>query len=279
MGIEAVLVTGASSGIGLATATRLAREGYAVFAGVRKEDDAERLARGEVPLRPVVLDVTDPADVAHAAETITAAGMPLRGVVNNAGIAIAGPLEFLPVDEIRRQFEINVFAPISVAQAMLPMLRSSGGRIVFIGSIAGRLSAPFVGPYSSSKAALASLVDALRQELASSGVGVSLLEFASVKTPIWEKGRNSKDRLVEMMPPEAMTRYGSLAGAIVKQTEREEKEGMDPSVIAECVVHALRAPRPRARYLIGKKAKLQAVVAVLPPETRDKLVKSAMQLP
>ncbi len=279
MSEQAVLVTGASTGIGHATALLLAREGYTVFAGVRKEADRQRLEGEHANIRPVILDVTVPADLTRAAETIAASGLELAGIVNNAGVAVAGPLEYLPLEEIRKQFEINVYAPISVAQAMLPALRRSRGRIVVVGSIAGRISAPFVGPYSASKAALASFVDALRQELASSGIKVSLLEFASVRTPIWSKGRSEKDRLVAMMPPEAMKRYGPMVDAVVKQTEREEREGLDPGVIAATILEALRSPKPRERYLVGKRARIQAVVAMLPPGTRDKLVKSAMKLP
>jgi NAD(P)-dependent dehydrogenase (short-subunit alcohol dehydrogenase family) len=279
MNNEAVLVTGASTGIGYEAAMHLASSGYTVFAGTRKEADRQRLEAAHPAIHPIVLDVTVPADVARAVETIAASALPLRGVINNAGVAVAGPLEFLPLEEIRRQFEINVFGPMAIAQASLPLLRTSNGRLIFVGSIAGRLSAPFVGPYSSSKAALASLVDALRQELASSGIHVSLLEFASVKTPIWKKGREGKDRLLGMMPAAATERYGRLVDAIVKQTEREEREGMDPRLIAMTMLQALRAERPRERYLIGTKAKIQAVVAMLPPATRDRLVKSAMRLP
>jgi NAD(P)-dependent dehydrogenase (short-subunit alcohol dehydrogenase family) len=275
----AILVTGASSGIGHATALLLAESGYTVFAGVRKEADRQRVESEHSNLRPIILDVTVPADLTRAVESIKAIGLPLVGVVNNAGIAVAGPLEFLPIEEIRKQFEINVYAPIAVIQAVLPLLRVTKGRIIVVGSIAGRLSAPFVGPYSASKAAVASLVDALRQELASSGIHVSLLEFAAVKTPIWEKGRNDKDRLVGMMPPEAMKHYGALVNAVVKLTKHEETTGMDPAMIAATVLQALQAPKPRARYLIGKRARIQAVVAMLPPATRDKLVKGAMQLP
>jgi NAD(P)-dependent dehydrogenase (short-subunit alcohol dehydrogenase family) len=279
MSDQAVLVTGASTGIGHATALLLAESGYTVFAGVRKEADRERLESEHANLRPIILDVTVPADLTRARDTIVASGLPLAGLVNNAGIAVAGPLEFLPLEEIRKQFEINVYGPIAVAQTMLPLLRRANGRIVVVGSIAGRITAPFVGPYSASKAALASFMDALRQELAPSGIFVSLLEFAAVKTPIWAKGRDEKDRLIAMMPPDALVRYGPMVNAIVKQTEREEKDGMDPGVIATTILEALRAPKPRERYLIGKRARIQAVVAMLPPSTRDKLVKSAMQLP
>ena len=279
MGKQAILVTGASTGIGHATTQLLARSGYAVFAGVRNESDAVRIASLHPNITPLTLDVTKPADIRTATALIRESGIPLYGLINNAGIAVAGPLEFLPIDDIRKQFEINVFAPIALAQAMLPMLREQRGRIAFIGSIAGRISAPFVGPYSASKAGLASLVDAMRQELASFGVAVSLFEFAAVKTPIWAKGRSAKDELLGKLPPAAIAHYGTFIDAIVAQTEREERHGMEPRVVAEAILGALRSDHPRERYVIGKQAKLQAIVAMLPPSTRDRLIKKAMHLP
>ena len=257
----------------------LAQQDYTVYAGVRKEDDRERLEAEHQRIRPVILDVTVPADVARSVQTVRENGDSLVGLVNNAGIAVAGPLEYLPLEALRHQFEVNVIAPIAMAQAALPLLRETRGRIVNIGSIAGRLSAPFVGPYSASKAAIASLTDALRQELARFGIGVSLLEFAAVRTPIWAKGRAGREQLVASMPAGAMTHYGALADAVIAQTRIEEREGMDPAVIAQTVLAALRAPKPRERYVIGTKARIQAVAAILPPGTRDKLVKRAMKLP
>jgi NAD(P)-dependent dehydrogenase (short-subunit alcohol dehydrogenase family) len=279
MSNNAVLVSGASTGIGHAIAMLLAEQGYTVYAGVRKEADRERMEAEHERIRPVILDVTVPADITRAMQTIRESGDTLVGLVNNAGIAVAGPLEYLPIEALRHQFEVNVFAPIAMTQAALPLLRESNGRIVTIGSIAGRISAPFVGPYSSSKAALASLTDALRQELQGFGITVSLLEFASVKTPIWEKGRVGKDALVASMPPQALVHYGAMVDAIVSQTRREEREGMDPRTIAQTVLAALRAPKPRERYVIGRKAQIQAVVAMLPASTRDRLVKKAMSIP
>ncbi|MGB6987390.1 MAG: SDR family oxidoreductase [Candidatus Aquilonibacter sp.] len=276
---DAVLVSGASTGIGHAIAMHLAHNGYTVYAGVRKEGDRERLEAEHARIHPIVLDVTVPADITRAMQTVREAGDTLAGLVNNAGIAVAGPLEFLPLDALRLQFEVNTIAPIAMAQAALPLLRESRGRIVNIGSIAGRLAAPFVGPYSASKAAIASLTDALRQELARFGIAVSLLEFASVKTPIWEKGRQGRDALVASMPPQAMSLYGTLAEAIIAQTKVEEREGLDPKVIAATVLAALRSPKPRERYVIGRKARIQAVAAILPPSTRDRLIKRVMKLP
>ncbi|MGD0967949.1 MAG: SDR family oxidoreductase [Candidatus Aquilonibacter sp.] len=279
MANDAVLVTGASTGIGHAIAMHLAANGYTVYAGVRKEADRERLEAEHTRIRPIILDVTVPADVTRAVQTVRENGDSLVALVNNAGVAIAGPLEFLPLEALRHQFEINVIAPIAMTQAALPLLRETRGRIINVGSIAGRLSAPFVGPYSASKAAIASLTDALRQELAKFGIAVSLLEFAAVKTPIWQKGRAGRDALVASMPPQAMTYYGGLADAVIAQTRVEEREGMDPQVIAATVLAALRAPKPRERYVIGRQARIQAVAAILPPSTRDALVKRAMKLP
>lgn len=279
MAKDAVLVTGASTGIGHAIAMHLAASGYTVYAGVRKESDRERLEAEHERIRPVILDVTVPADVARALQTVRESGDTLVGLVNNAGIAVGGPLEFLPIEALRNQFEINVIAPVAMTQAALPLLRESHGRVINIGSIAGRMAAPFVGPYSASKSAIAALTDALRQELAPFGIGVSLLEFASVKTPIWEKGRAGRDRLVASMPPQAMTYYGALANAIIAQTQIEEREGMNPQIIADTVLAALRAPKPRERYVIGRKAQIQAVAAMLPARTRDALVKRVMKLP
>ncbi len=279
MANDAVLITGASTGIGHAIAMHLAGNGYTVYAGVRKEDDRERLEAQHQRIRPVILDVTVPADVARAVQTVRENADALAALVNNAGIAVGGPLEFLPLEALRHQFEVNVIAPIAMTQAALPLLRETRGRIINVGSIAGRLSAPFVGPYSASKAAIASLTDALRQELARFGIAVSLLEFASVKTPIWQKGRAGRDRLVASMPQQAMTYYGGVVDAVMAQTRVEEREAMDPQVIAATVLAALRAPKPRERYVIGRKAKIQAVAAILPPSTRDALVKRAMKLP
>ncbi len=190
----AVVVTGASSGIGQAAAELLAREGFVAFAGVRNEADAARVGALHPNVRAVRLDVTDRASIGAAAEVVAASALPLRGVVNNAGVAIAGPLEFLPVDQLRRQFEVNVFGALEVSQAFLPQLRVSRGRLIFVGSISGRLAIPFIAPYSASKFALRALTDALRVELGPAGIAVALLEPSSVKTPIWQKGRDSRSR-------------------------------------------------------------------------------------
>lgn len=276
MNNQAILITGASSGIGQATARLLAQRGFHVYAGVRSEADAQGLRAESLEIEPIILDVTISEQIAAAAERIANAHAPLRGVVCNAGVAVAGPLEYLPIEALRQQFEINVFGQIALAQAMLPCLRETCGRLIFIGSIAGRISAPLIGPYSASKAALSFLVDALRQELHGSGVTLSLFEFAAVKTPIWAKGRAAKDILIERLPPIALERYGSLVEKLVAQTKHEERVGIDPAVIAQAIHAALLASRPREHYLIGTQARVQAIIASLPVRLRDAVIRKVM---
>ncbi|MBV9439956.1 MAG: SDR family NAD(P)-dependent oxidoreductase, partial [Candidatus Eremiobacteraeota bacterium] len=220
-------------------------------------------------------DVTDRSAIAAAVESVSAAGVPLVGLVNNAGIAIGGPLEFLPVDELRRQFEVNVFGALAVTQAFLPLLRAAHGRIVFVGSISGRLAIPFIGPYSASKFALRAISDALRNELAGAGIAVALVEPGSVKTPIWRKGREGRKRLLEILPPDAHRLYGEVLSGVFAQTEREEQVGMPVERVSAAILHALGARRPRANYVVGGAAKAGSVVAMLPAGVRDRAFRAA----
>jgi NAD(P)-dependent dehydrogenase (short-subunit alcohol dehydrogenase family) len=279
MSEHAVLISGASSGIGAATAQRLAHDGFVVFAGTRTEADAKRTGELHDRIRPVPLDVANEGSIAAAADTIAASGLPLFATINNAGIALGGPLEYLPIGDLRNQFEVNVFGALALTQAMLPMLRTTRGRVIMIGSIAGRLAAPFLGPYSASKAALASLTDALRMELAPSGIRVSLFEFAAVKTPIWSKGQALKDELVQRLPREALDRYAPVIDAIGRQLAHEERVGIKPAIVADAIAGALASSSPRERYLVGSQARMQAVIALLPSSTKDRLIRSAMKLP
>ncbi len=278
--MRAVLVTGASSGIGLAVASALQRGGIAVYAGVRNDEDAARLRALGDRVNPLRLDVTKPEEIAQAAARIRADGLPLGAAICNAGIALGGPLEFVPLDRLRYQLEVNLVGQLAVAQAMLPLLRESRGRLVFIGSIAGRITPPFVGPYAASKAALAALTDALRIELESSGSGVrvSLFEFGDVKTPIWEKGRGSIDRLQQQSSPEQQRYYGSILDPMRRNLKAGTERGMDVDVVARAICAAAVGPRPRDRYLLGVQAKLGALVALLPVRTRGKLLRKAMHL-
>ena len=276
---EAVVVTGASSGIGLDAVELLAREGFVAFAGVRNDADAARVEALHPNVRAVRLDVTDRAAIDAAAATVAASGLPLRGVVNNAGVAIAGPLEFLPVDELRRQFEINVFGAVAVSQAFLPQLRLSRGRLVFVGSISGRLAIPFIAPYSASKFALRALTDALRVELRPAGIAVVLLEPSSVKTPIWQKGRDSREARVALLPAKAMEYYAPQVEAIFATTEHEERIAIPVERVSAAILHALTAPKPRRRYLLGSGARSGSIVALLPAALRERALRASMGLP
>ncbi|MGH2782780.1 MAG: SDR family oxidoreductase [Thermoleophilaceae bacterium] len=269
-----VLVTGASSGIGEATALHLAELGFEAVAAVRNDEDAERLALSG--LRAVKLDVTD-ADSIAAARAELGDG-PLAALVNNAGIAVAGPLEFLPIDQLRRQLEINLVGQVAVTQALLPALRAGGGRIVNVTSIGGRVAMPLVGAYAASKFGLEAVSDSLRRELRSQGVDVVVIEPGGVKTPIWSKGNELASELAEDMPPEAERLYGRLIDAFRRATTKIAKEsGIEPREVAEAIGRALTAKRPRARYLVGRDAKLREPAArLLPDRLMDRLIARAM---
>jgi NAD(P)-dependent dehydrogenase (short-subunit alcohol dehydrogenase family) len=265
-----VLVTGASSGIGEATALHLKELGFDAVAAVRKDEDAERLAGSG--LQTVKLDVTDVGSIAAARDEL--GGGPLAGLVNNAGVAVAAPLEFLPLDQLRSQLEVNVIGQLAVTQRFLPALRSARGRIVNVSSIGGRVALPLVGAYHASKFALEAISDTLRRELLSQGVDVIVIEPGGVKTPIWRKGNELATELAAELPPEGRRLYGDLTAAIRKQTTKIATEtGIEPRVVAEAIGHALTAKRPRARYLVGRDAKLRApAAAVLPDRLTDRIV-------
>jgi NAD(P)-dependent dehydrogenase (short-subunit alcohol dehydrogenase family) len=261
-----VLVTGTSSGIGEACARHLAGLGFNVFAGVRKQADGERVAGPRI--EPVIVDVTDDASVAAAAETIRAAvgNSGLAGLVNNAGIAVAGPLEYVEIAEFQQQLEVNVTGVLRTTQAMLPHLRNARGRIVNISSIGGRVAIPLVGPYNASKFALEGMSDSLRRELRPWGMHVALIEPGSVATPIWDKGVDQADALDRDGRPEVRERYGEVIDAVRKESEKNRTEGVPPQDVADAVAHALTAPKPKTRYLVGRDAKMRAPMAKLLPD-------------
>jgi NAD(P)-dependent dehydrogenase (short-subunit alcohol dehydrogenase family) len=282
----AVLITGASSGIGEACALHLAGIGFAVFGGVRKTDDAERLAeRSGGAVTPVTLDVTDAEQIEETVRTLESwlagrGGDRLAGVVNNAGIAVPGPLEFLPLDELRRQLEVNTVGPVAVTQAFMPMLRKGRGRVVLVGSAGGVMVAPFLGAYSASKFALEAVADALRMELRPWSIRVSLVDPGSISTSIWERGTELADDLLERMPPEATELYGPAIPKVREAARQAERRGRPPEEVAKVVAHALTATRPKARYFVGPDAKGQAAAArLLPSRWKDKLVSRVMGLP
>ena len=264
-----VLITGASTGIGRACAVALDRRGFRVLAGVRKEADGESLTKESPKIEPVILDVTDSASIQAAAKGIDE----LYALVNNAGITVAGPVEYLPIDDIRRQFEVNVFGQIAVTQSVLPKIRASRGRIVFMSSVGGRVpSTPFVSPYNGSKHALESFGDALRVELRPWGIEVVLVEPGAIATPIWEKSASAANEIRGGMPPEFEERYGAAADKTEKFALTRGRKGIAPEKVAEKVVEALTVTRPKPRYMVGTDAKIQsALFSVLPDRARDAL--------
>jgi NAD(P)-dependent dehydrogenase (short-subunit alcohol dehydrogenase family) len=269
-----VIVTGASSGIGEATANHLRSRGFDVLAGVRRDEDAERL-RGE-GFQPLLVDVTDAESIERARGEVGEGE--LGGLVNNAGVAVAGPLEFVPIDELRHQLEVNVIGQVAVTQALLPALRRSGGRIVNISSVGGRVALPMAGPYAASKFALEAISDSLRREVARHGVHVIVIEPGGIKTPIWEKGGAKADELRAQMPPEVDRLYGDLIRAVGAESEKIATDrGLPPSAVAEVVGEALTARRPRTRYLVGRDAKLRAGLArIVPDRVLDRLIGRAL---
>jgi len=275
-----VVVTGASTGIGAAAATRLAAIGFDVYAGVRSDADAERLLADG--LRPLRIDVTDGASIAAAAERVRddVGGAGLAGLVNNAGIAVSGPVEFVPIDAWRRQLEVNLIGQVAAIQSFLPQLRDGGGgRIVNVSSIGGRIALPLAGPYAASKFALEAVSDSLRRELRGQGVEVSVIEPGAVKTPIWEKGLAAADELEAGMPPDADALYGHLVRGLRREVDRIVADtGIDPAEVSDAIVHALTARKPRTRYLVGREAKLRwAAAKRLPDRAFDALVARALR--
>lgn len=278
-----VVITGASTGIGESCARHLDRLGYDVFAGVRSADDGERLKRHSSPrLIPVHLDVTDGATIRLAqdmvARHVTEAG--LAGLVNNAGIVVAGPVEAVPISDWRRQLEVNVIGQVAVTQAFLPLLRKGRGRIINMGSIAGRATMPLMGPYSASKYALEALTDALRLELQPWGIHVAIIEPGAIATPIWEKSGKEAAALEAATSPELTALYGEAVTAVKRAVAKAAERALAPEVAVRAVVHALTAARPKTRYLVGPDAKIRALmVKLLPDRLADRLLTRVLQLP
>jgi len=277
----AVLVTGASTGIGRAVALALARGGFMVFAGVRSEesvaqlhDDDGKLSGASGGIVPLRFDVTDEEAIGRAARTIEERVGPagLYGLVNNAGVVVAGPMEFLPLDDLRSQLEVNVVGQVAVTQAMLPLLRrareaqagaASGaaearqaearaaGRIVFVGSISGLVSSRMLGAYAASKFAIEALGDAFRLELEPWGLQVAIVEPGRVRTPIWDKSLGDGEERLTRMPQQVRELYHDTIRAISEGVADVEAGGIEPAGVARAVLHALTARRSRTRYRVG----------------------------
>ncbi len=271
----AVVITGSSTGIGRACALGLDRSGFEVYAGVRKPEDGEALAAAASErLKPLLVDVTDADAIAAAAERVReATGGRLAGLVNNAGISVAGPVEAVPLDEYRRQLEVNLIGQVAVTQAFLAMIRAARGRVVFISSIGARGGLGYLSPYNASKAALSAVGDSLRQEMRPFGVGVSVIEPGSIATEIWDKGIESVPAVRAALGPEMNELYGERLDRLEALARKTGARGLDPDTVLEAVEHALTAEQPKARYTIGREAQIQrAARALLPAPAFDRLV-------
>lgn len=268
-----VLISGASSGIGEACALQLDQRGYRVFVGVRKAEDGERLQEASSGrLIPVMLDVTDGESVAAACDRVTEAvgDAGLVGLVNNAGIAVAGAMEAIPLDQVRRQFDVNFFGQLSVIQAFIPLLRMARGRLINMSSVSGRAVFPILGPYATSKHALEAASDALRLELRSCGVRVILVEPGAVETPIWEKSESATKRMVEDWPEAMRAYYQPMVDAVERASDKSRLKAVAPEKVAAVVSSALAARRPRARYTVGQDAwMMNRILRPLPDRIRD----------
>jgi NAD(P)-dependent dehydrogenase (short-subunit alcohol dehydrogenase family) len=278
------LITGASTGIGQATALRLAGAGWTVLAGVRHQDAGERLA-SEAPsgrVQPLILDVTDFQQIVAAAARVSELGgggksSPgrLDALVNNAGIGFGGPLELIHPDDLRKQFDVNVLGQIAVMQALLPALRAAHGRIVFLSSVGGRVAMAFTAPYAASKHAIEAIGDALRVELATSNVQVALVEPGSVATPIWEKARQTGEQLT--VPPELQKQYGHVPEAMDKTLADTAKRGVPAEQVAQTIERALTARRMKSRYVVGRDARAMIIARRLVPDrVFDRIARRAL---
>jgi NAD(P)-dependent dehydrogenase (short-subunit alcohol dehydrogenase family) len=279
----AVLVTGASTGIGRATALVLDEAGYRVFAGVRKEADARALSQdGSDRLAPLTLDVTDAGQVESAREQIAEAvnDQGLVGLVNNAGVGGGGPIEFMPLDELRRTLEVNLIGQVAVTQACIPLMRKRKGTIVFIASIGGRVASPFMSPYNTSKFAIEALGESLRHELRPWGIDVAVVEPGSIDTQIWSKGNEQLREQLGEMSEDARRLYGRQIDRFGEVINETASRGIPPEKVAEVVHKAIASENPRHRYLVGTDAKIGArLKGTLPDRAFSKLAARQMKMP
>ena len=278
-----VVITGASTGIGAGCVIGCAQQGMTVFAGLRDLTAGEALqAKRGVAIIPLQLDVTDGESIKRAAETVGqhVGGTGLGGLVNNAGISIGSPLEVIPLAQLRKQLEVNVIGQIAVTQAFLPLLRRARGRIVNMGSIAGRGTIPMMGPYSASKFALEALTDALRLELYPWDIEVSIIEPGAIATPIWEKSLSHASYIEKEVAGEGRLLYEKAARQVKEAVYEASQRAIPVDAVVKAVLHALTARRPKTRYLVGTDAKIRAIMAKwLPDRMQDWILKKLLKLP
>lgn len=269
-----VLITGASSGIGQASCFMLSENGFKVFAGVRKKSDAETLQEKE-NIIPVFIDVNDHGSVDRAfSEVSQICGEDgLFALVNNAGVAVAGPLEFLSIDKFRFQMETNVIGQVKVTQAFLPLIRLGAGRIINISSIAGFTAFPFNGAYCASKHAIEAITDCLRRELSPWKIPVCAISPGVIKTNIWERSLNLLDECMSEMPEGAKKYYAPFCEPLIEKTRKKvAKNAIFPENVAKVVLKAITVKNPAPRYLAGKDAEFLNKIKFLPKKLLDTVI-------
>ncbi len=270
-----VVVTGASTGMGAATARELARQGFHVLAGVRRDQDADAIRSPGV--EPVILDITDPAHVAALAERVAAGPHELYALVNNAGIQVNGPVEALPLEQWRRVFEVNLFGHVAVTQALLPALLRSRGRVISISSIGGKVAMPTYGAYAGAKFALEAVSDALRREVGPLGVRVIVVQPGGVRTEIATRGVATANQLAAGMTPEQTGRYGDLVDTINTMMATGTEAGVTAEAAARVIAKAVTARNPRTRYTVGRDAAmLLRLTRVLPDRALDRVIAATL---
>jgi len=270
-----VFITGAATGIGAATTKRLAEAGYRVFAGVHTETGS---LAGAARVQPVAIDVTDPASAENAAKVVEEAvsGHGLRAVINNAGVIVQGPLELVPAEGLRRQFEVNTLGPAHVIQAFLPLLREGKGRIVNISAPTARVPVPFMAPIGASKAALESLSDSLRVELGAWGIPVAVIEPGGTDTAIFAKADAATQVALGAADPGRVALYSDQLAAVAKAAARQKLGPAD--AVAKTIVDAVTARKPKRRYMTGSGVAVFGVLAHLPTSLRERLIKTVFGL-
>ena len=280
---KSVVITGASSGIGRASVSRLIQSGWQVLATVRKEEDGDKLKSefGSV-LTPIIMDVTDRASITAAGERVSSElrGRGLDGLVNVAGIGMVCPVEYVTPSDLQEIFDVNVFGQIAVTQAFLPLLRQARGRIVNISSVGAHIWIPFGALLSASKSAFGSFSDAMRLELRPFGIRVCTVEPGAIKTPAVDKTLGHVDEVVANLPAKGAAQYGEMLKRFATRAYAREMNGSSPDVVAQAVEHALTARRPRIRYQVGKHAHLlTALPRILPDRILDALLLRIVGLP
>lgn len=280
--MKAVVITGASSGIGRACALTLDNNGFRVFAGVRKEADGAALrAEASEALTPVYIDVTDEASITALAEQVgsAAGGAGLAGLVNNAGTTLPGPVEYLPLSGFRRQLEVNLVGPLAATQALLPLLRAGHGRVVNVTSAAGKVGVPLMAPYVAAKHGLEGLSDVLRLEFLQFGVQVSVIEPGFIATEMGGKLQRDTVAAIHALPEQGQRRYGPQLEAIAENISQHAASGSEPQVVADAVLHALTSDKPRTRYPVGEGAKRMLMLRrILPDRGFDRIILKAAGL-